>query len=103
MLRRGREGVEAVVVVAEPFPPRAWPQITLRTAGQESQLIGTIIPAGAVIRLPGDATSLVTGPWRTARELGIKVADGGAAIDGIAALSGLPKALQSLNAEWVQK
>ena len=103
MLRCGKQGIEAVVVVIEPFPPHARPQITLRTPGQESQFIGTIIPTGAGIRLPGDATSLVTGPWRTARELEIKVAHGGAAIDGVVALSGLPEALQSRNAECVQK
>ena len=51
MLRCGREGVEAVVVVIEPFPPHARPQITLRTPGQESQFIGTIISTGAGIRL----------------------------------------------------
>ena len=78
-------------------------EITLRTPGQESQFIGTIIPTGAGIRLSDDATSLVTGPWQTARELEIKVAEGGAPIDGVVALSGLPKALQSLNAECAQK
>jgi hypothetical protein len=51
MLRCGREGVEAVVVVVEPFPPHARPQITLRTPGPESQFIGTIISTGAGIRL----------------------------------------------------
>ncbi|MGH6794485.1 MAG: hypothetical protein ACREDD_11230 [Methylocella sp.] len=74
MLRCGMQGIEAVVVMVEPFPPPARPQITLRVAGQESQFIGTIIPTGAGIRLPGDATSLLTGPWRTAREIEIKVA-----------------------------
>jgi hypothetical protein len=82
MLRCGREGVEAVVVVVEPFPPHARPQITLRTPGQESQFIGTIISTGAGIRLPGAATSLVTGPWRTPPDLEIKVAAGGAAPNG---------------------
>ncbi|MGH6845962.1 MAG: hypothetical protein ACREC0_00570 [Methylocella sp.] len=45
----------------------------------------------------------MTGPCRTPRELEIKVANGGAAIAGVVALLGLPKALQSLNAESVQK
>jgi hypothetical protein len=47
--------------VAEPFPPHARPRITSRTRGHQR---GN--------QLPGDATSLVTGPWRTARELEIK-------------------------------
>jgi hypothetical protein len=103
MLRCGTQGIEAVIVVVEPFPPQARPQIILRTPRQESQFIGTIIPTGAGIRLPGEAKSLVTGPWQTARELEIKVADGGAHVDGVVALTGLPKALQSLNAECIQK
>jgi hypothetical protein len=74
--------------VAEPFPPHARPQTTSRTRGYRR---GNSVA--------GDATSLVKGPWRTARELEIKVADGGAPIDAIAALSGLQKAPQSLNAE----
>jgi hypothetical protein len=37
MLRCGKQGIEAVVVVVEPFPPKALPQITLRTPGEESQ------------------------------------------------------------------
>jgi hypothetical protein len=103
MLRCGRQGIETVIVVVEPFPPHARPQITLRTPGQESRFVGTIIPTGAGIRLPSDATGLVTGPWHTARELEIKVAEGDADIDGVVALPGLSEALETLNAECVQK
>ena len=103
MLRCGRQGIETVIVVVEPFPPHARPQITLRTPGQEFRFVGTIIPTGAGIRLPSEATDLVTGSWRKARELEIKVTDGDAMIEGVVALTGLPEALQSLNAECVQK
>ncbi len=93
-------------------PSSSWSNLFRRTHGRKSpcarrgknaNLLETIMPAGAGIRLPGGATSLVTGPRRTACELEIKAADGGAAIDGVVALSGLPKTLQSLNAECVQK
>jgi hypothetical protein len=103
MLRCGRQRIETIIVVVEPFPPHARPQITLRTLGQESEFVGTIIPTGAGIRLPSDATDLVTGLWRTARQLEIKVADGDVAIGGVVALAGLPEALEALNAECVQK
>ena len=103
MLRCGREGIETIIVVVEPFPPHARPQITLRTSGQETRFVGTVIPSGAGIRLPSDATGLVTGAWHTTRELEIKVAAGDVAIDGVVALSGLSEALESLNAECVQK
>ncbi|HUZ91798.1 MAG TPA: hypothetical protein VMU78_07860, partial [Methylocella sp.] len=103
MLRCGRQGIETIIVVVDPFPPHARPQITLRTLGQKSEFVGTIIPTGAGIRLPGEATDLVTGPWHMARELEIKVTDGGTAFNGVVALAGLPEALESLNAECVQK
>jgi hypothetical protein len=89
--------------VVKPFPPQARPQITLRSPGQESQFIATMIPTGVGILLPGELTSLLTGPWRAAPEIEIKVAEGGTAGDGVVALSGLPKALQSLKAECIQK
>lgn len=103
MLRCGSQGIETVIVVVEPFPPRAQPQIILRTPDQESRFIGTIIPTGAGVRLPSDATGLIIGPWHKAREVEIKVADGDAVINGVVALTGLSEALQSLNAECVQK
>jgi hypothetical protein len=49
-LRCGKQGIEAVVVVVEPSPPHARPPITLPTPGQESHLIGTIIPVRVVAR-----------------------------------------------------
>jgi hypothetical protein len=104
MLRCGRQGIETIIVVVEPYPPHARPQITLRALGQEFRFIGTILPTGAGIRLPSDATGLVTGPWHKASELDIKVTEGdAAAIDGVVTLSGLSEALESLNVECVQK
>lgn len=103
MLRCAKKGIEAVVVVIEPFPPQARPQITLRSPGQESQFVATMIPTGAGILLPAEATSLLKGPWQAAPEIEIKVTDGRTAIDGVVALSGLPEALQSLNTECVKK
>jgi len=103
MLRCGREGIETVIVVVEPFPPHAQPQVILRSSGQESSFVGTVIPTGAGIRLPSNATTLVTGPWHAARELEIRVADRDVVFDGVVTLVGLPAALDSLNAECVQK
>jgi hypothetical protein len=103
MLRCGTEGIETIIVVVEPFPPHAQPQITIRAMGQEFRFNGTIVPTGAGIRLPIDATILLTGPWRAARERAINVTEGDAAFEGVVALSGLSAALESLNVECDQK
>lgn len=103
MLRCGKQNLEIIVVVVEPFPPHAHPQVTLSTPEHESRFVGTIIPTGAGIRLPSDAAGLVTNQWVRARELDIKVTDGDTMIDGVIAMSGLSEALDSLNAECVQK
>jgi hypothetical protein len=103
MLRCGKQGIEIIIVVVEPFPPRTRPQITLRTAGKEFRFEGSIIPTGAGIRLPSDAAGSLIGPWQSAPELEIKVADGGSEFGGVVPLSGLSAAFDSLNAECVQK
>ena len=103
MLRCEKQGIEAIIVVVEPFPPRARPQITLRTPGQVFRFVGSIIPTGAGIRLPAEAADLVTGPWQKARELEINVSEGDKAFGGVVVLSGLSSALELLNAECVQK
>jgi hypothetical protein len=37
-VRCRKQGIEAVVVVVEPFPPRARPQSTLGSSGKQSHL-----------------------------------------------------------------
>ncbi|HUI20594.1 MAG TPA: hypothetical protein VLZ74_06065 [Methylocella sp.] len=103
MLRCGKEGVETIIVVVEPFPPQARPQITLRAAGAETRFAATVIPTGAGLRLPSEATGLITGISHTARGLDIKVDDGNTVFEGVVGLSGLPEAFHSLNADCVQK
>ncbi|WGJ15665.1 hypothetical protein QEV83_05220 [Methylocapsa sp. D3K7] len=103
MLQCGKQNIEIIIVVVEPFPPRARPQVTLRTSGQVFQFEGSIISTGAGILLPSDATVSLLGPWRSASELEIKVADRETVLDGVVPLSGLSTALDSLNAECVLK
>jgi hypothetical protein len=77
-------------------------QSTTATAGTgEAVILHTVAIERSDPRLAG--FSFMTGHWRTQRELEIKVADGGAPIDGVVALAGLPSALPKLNAECGQK
>lgn len=103
MLRCGKQSIEIIIVVIEPFPPRARPQVTLRTSGQVFQFEGSIIPTGAGILLPSDATGSLIGPLRSASELEIKIADRESVLDGVVPLSGLSTAIDSLNSECVLK
>jgi hypothetical protein len=103
MLRCAEHGVEAIIIVIEPFPPHARPKITLRVAGQESYLEGDVIPTGAGVRLPVDGGKLATGPWRGSEELGIEISDGASTINGVVGLSGLTPALNALLADCTQR
>jgi hypothetical protein len=103
MLRCGKQNIDIIIVVVEPFPPRSRPQVTLSTPGKVFQFEGSVIPTGAGILLPSDATGSLIGPWRSAPEVEIKVADGNSVFDGFVPLSGLSTALDSLNSECVLK
>ncbi len=96
MLRCGKQGVEPVIVVVEPFSPLARPKISLRADDRESYFEGRPLPTGAGLRVPADAFDLVKGPWKGARELTIKISDGDVEMSGVVELSGLPTAIQSL-------
>jgi hypothetical protein len=99
----GAQGIETVIVVVEPFPPHAKPQVSLRTPERSLEFAGSIIPTGAGIRLPLDAAKLEALEFGKADEIEVKVTSDGAAIKGVVALTGLPKALARLNAECSQR
>ncbi|WP_026605694.1 hypothetical protein [Methylocapsa acidiphila] len=99
MLRCAEHGVEAIIIVVEPFPPHARPKITLRANEQESYLEGVVIPTGVGVRLPVDGAKLATGPWRNSEALEINIDDGAAPIHGVVELSGLTSAVASLIGE----
>ena len=99
----GTQGVETVIIVVEPFPPHAQPQVSLRTPEQMFEFAGSIIPTGAGIRLPLEAAKLAALGVGKADEVEVKVTIDGTAINGVVALTGLPKALPWLSAQCVQK
>ncbi|HET6378512.1 MAG TPA: hypothetical protein VFG05_09445 [Methylocella sp.] len=102
MLRCALEGIEAVIVVVEPFPPHAQPEVSLRTPAGEGRFTGGVIPTGAGIRLPKEAAALITGAPE-GRSLDIRVTADGETFGGAVGLTGLMKALGWLTAECVQK
>ncbi|HET6375961.1 MAG TPA: hypothetical protein VFF88_07910 [Methylocella sp.] len=102
MLRCAGEGIEAVIVVVEPFPPHAQPEVRLRTPAGEGRFTGSVIPTGAGIRLPREAAALITRAPE-GRSVDIRIAADGESFGGTVGLTGLSKALGWLTAECVQK
>jgi hypothetical protein len=95
-LRCSDTGFDVIVVFLKPFPPRTHPKVELTTGGATVHLEATVIPPGAAISLPAEATTLVKGPWQSSSELAIEVEDDGNAIRGFISLAGLGPALSLL-------
>ncbi len=88
-----------VLVIAEPLPPRAEPQVTLRVSGVDLALSGQVIPTGAGISLPIDIREKILGPWRQSSELSVTIKNGVATVNGVIRLAGLFEGLTQLAAE----
>jgi hypothetical protein len=100
MLRCAQSNFEVIVVLVRPLPPRAHPKVT-PTGGSSVDFTATVVPPGAEVLLPADASALASGPWQTAPELSVQIAatDGGepsAPVQGIIPLAGLSNAIPLL-------
>jgi hypothetical protein len=101
MLRCAKSNFEVIVVLVRPLPPRARPKVTLGTGGSSIDFTATVVPPGAEVLLPADASALASGPWQTAPELSVQIAavDSGeppAPVQGIIPLAGLGNAIPLL-------
>jgi hypothetical protein len=100
MLRCGEAGTEALVVLLNPLGPRAHPKVTATAAGQTAEFAASVVPPGAALLLPAEASALASGPWQTAAELVLQIdtgqEDSGKTIRGAVPLVGLAVALSQL-------
>jgi hypothetical protein len=101
MLRCAQSNFEVIVVMVRPLPPRAHPKVTVGTGGSSVDFTATVLPPGAEVLLPADASALASGPWQTAPELSVQIAamDGdepSAPVHGIIPLGGLGDAIPLL-------
>ena len=62
-VRCGHAGPEAILVVADPLPPRGHAQVTLDAAGSSDVVDATPIPTGAGLVLPIDVRVRAAGSW----------------------------------------
>lgn len=107
MLRCAETGVEVLVVLVRPLPPRAHPKVTVSAGNAKLDFGATVVPPGAAILLPKDATVPASGPWTGAPELFVQVevgqTDGDAySTKGTIPLAGLGAALATLRANCPQ-
>jgi hypothetical protein len=83
-------------VLLTPFPPRARPKVKLTANGSTVEFAASVIPTGAAIALPSEATTLVYGPWQSATEVAVEVAEGDRLTRGVVLLAGLGPAVVQL-------
>jgi hypothetical protein len=103
MLRCGEHNIEVLIVLVRPLPPRAHPRVAVTTGGKPIDFTGSVVPPGAEVLLPPEATALASGPWQTAPELSVEVGavqgdDPPSQIRGVISLAGLGAALAQLQA-----
>jgi hypothetical protein len=99
MLRCAEDGIDVLVIVVAPRPPRARPQVKFGPPGHEANYQATVVPPFTALLLPKDATSLVSGLRGTASaDLSIEINDESPAVGGTVALAGLRPALEGLKA-----
>jgi hypothetical protein len=101
MLRCAQNNFEVIVVLVRPLPPRAHPKVTVGTGGSSVEFTATVVPPGAEVLLPADASALASGPWQAAPELSVQIAavegdEPSAAVQGIIPLAGLGNAIPLL-------
>ncbi len=96
MIRCSRGGTEIVLVLLRAFSLRARPHVLFGKPGHETQFEATIAPPGTAILVPGDAATLVSGPWQTQNDLFVRVIDGQTTVAGVVALAGLQSAFKAL-------
>jgi hypothetical protein len=98
MLRCGAESAEVAIIALTPFPPKAKPSVSIGANGEDSQFVAQVVPPGAELLLPHEATALAYGPWQRAHELSVTVTSPEQSFAGIIQIDGLSGALTALTA-----
>jgi hypothetical protein len=95
-VRCSEHGAEVLIVLLRAFTPQARPQVVLSADGTVTRVQATVASPGAALLLPQEAAALVNGPWRSAKELSIKVEDPEGVTGGVVSLAGLGQAYRVL-------
>jgi hypothetical protein len=96
-LRCSSGTIDVLFVLVRPLPPRSHPQVTVNFETKTARFEATVVPPGASVRLPAEATALAGGVWQSVPELSVAIEDGeGGKINGLVPLEGLRKAYATL-------
>jgi hypothetical protein len=95
-IRCGEQGPEILFVLVRPLPPRTHPTVVVN-AGADTAFTATLVPPGAAIALPLEASAALIDAWKQAAALTVHIAstpgdEETLAIQGIIPLSGLARA-----------
>ena len=98
MLRCSPTRIEFLIVTVTLFSPKVAPEVTISAGGREWRFAGHVVPPGAELLLPSEATSLASGAWQSAGEINVKVTSNEQSFAGVIPLVGLSEALPTLAA-----
>jgi hypothetical protein len=91
-------GADVVIVVVTPLSPRAQPNVTIVAGGTQWHFAARVVPPGAELQLPAEATELAAGPWQSTHELAVTVSLPERSFGGVIPIDGLADALVTLAA-----
>jgi hypothetical protein len=103
MLRCGESNIDVLLVLVRPLPPRGRPRVSVTAGSNTTDFVASVVPPGAELLLPPEATALASGPWQAAPELAVEVGavegdDQPTPIQGVISLAGLGEAILRLQA-----
>jgi hypothetical protein len=93
-----KPGLEVVVALVRPLPPRSKRDVAVSLGTTESILHAEASPVGSALVLPIDATAFTTGPFRELKQFSIKIKDPESDIRGVIPLDGIAAAISKLSA-----
>jgi hypothetical protein len=103
MLRCGDREVEVLLAVIGQMSFRERPHVTIKTSNSNGEFEASIAPPGLLVLLPHEVTDLALGPWRSASDLSVSIADERHTIRGSVRLADLKAASDLLVASCPQQ
>jgi len=95
-------GLEAVLALVRPVPPRSKRDVTVTVGTTEVVLHAEAASIGTALVLPIETSIFTTGTWHNLKELSVKIHDPDGDIRGVIAIDGIGPAMAKLSANCPQ-